>query len=121
MMRKWSVTLGVIACLWSLQTRAQDPGSKPSVWMGPPSYDNGKCFRELFEKPEAWQETRSVVDVLTYADHRLQHTRRKAACDYRIPGQENTVHSACVSLSSANRSVTCCPTRTGKLTAVWRN
>jgi len=40
--------------------------------MGPPSYDNGKCFRELFENPDGWKETRSVVDVLMYADHWLQ-------------------------------------------------
>ncbi|NQT38348.1 MAG: hypothetical protein HQ581_12700, partial [Planctomycetes bacterium] len=39
--------------------------------MGPPSYDNGKCFRELFEKPDAWQQTRSEIDVLMYADHWL--------------------------------------------------
>ena len=49
----------------------QDPGRKPIVWMGPPSYDNGKCFRELFEHPEAWKETRERIDVLMYADHRL--------------------------------------------------
>ncbi len=39
--------------------------------MGPPSYDQGKCLREWFEHPAAWHETRSVVDVLTYADHWL--------------------------------------------------
>ena len=49
----------------------QDPGRKPAVWMGPPSYDNGKCFRELFEHPDAWKETRSRIDVLMYADHCL--------------------------------------------------
>jgi hypothetical protein len=39
--------------------------------MGPPSYGDGKCFRELFENPDAWKETRSAIDVLMYADHRL--------------------------------------------------
>lgn len=39
--------------------------------MGPPSFDNGKCFRELFEKPDAWKETRAAIDVLMYADHQL--------------------------------------------------
>jgi hypothetical protein len=45
---------------------------RPQFWMGPPGYDNGRCFRELFEKPDAWRETRSVVDVLFYADHNLK-------------------------------------------------
>jgi hypothetical protein len=36
--------------------------------MGPPGYDNGKCFRELFEKPEQWKETRSSIDVLCNTD-----------------------------------------------------
>ena len=40
----------------------QDGKAKPTVWMGPPSFDNGKCFRELFEHPDAWKETRSVLD-----------------------------------------------------------
>jgi hypothetical protein len=40
----------------------------PSVWMIPPSQENGKCFRELFQQPEAWQETRSRIDVLSYSD-----------------------------------------------------
>ena len=39
--------------------------------MHPPSYDNGKCFRELFEHPEQWRETRSMIDVLAYSDHTL--------------------------------------------------
>jgi hypothetical protein len=45
---------------------------QPQLWVGPPGYDNGRCFRELFEKPDAWKETRSVVDVLFYADHNLK-------------------------------------------------
>jgi hypothetical protein len=40
--------------------------------MAPPGCDNGRCFRELFEKPDEWQETRSLVDVLFYADHNLK-------------------------------------------------
>ena len=42
-----------------------------TVWMAPPAFDDGKCFRELFEKPDAWNETRSEIDVLMYADHWL--------------------------------------------------
>jgi hypothetical protein len=39
--------------------------------MGPPSYDNGRCFRELFEHPDQWQQTRAAIDTLIYADHCL--------------------------------------------------
>lgn len=42
--------------------------ARPVVWMGPPSYDNGRCFRELFEHPDQWQETRALIDVLCYTD-----------------------------------------------------
>jgi len=62
----------LLAACAAAQTRAQAPQAKPTVWMAPPSYDNGKCFRALFENPEGWKETRSVIDVLMYADHRLQ-------------------------------------------------
>ncbi len=52
------------------QPPAQPPRgkAKPTVWMIPPSYDHGRCFRELFEQPEAWQETRLAIDVLGYSD-----------------------------------------------------
>ena len=52
--------------IWS-----QEPNASPTVWMGPPAYENGKCFRELFEHPDAWKETRSAIDVLQFADHQL--------------------------------------------------
>jgi hypothetical protein len=44
--------------------------SRPAkqVWMAPPSYDKGRCFRELFEQPDAWRETRAAIDVVAYAD-----------------------------------------------------
>ncbi|MBI5396913.1 MAG: hypothetical protein HZA91_16580 [Verrucomicrobia bacterium] len=51
---------------------AQGGAARPEVWMGPPGQDNGRCFRELFEKPDEWKETRSLVDVLFYADHNLK-------------------------------------------------
>jgi len=60
-----------IACFSCLQAGAQDRGTQAAVWMAPPSYHNGKCFRELFEKPDAWRQTRADVDVLMYADHWL--------------------------------------------------
>jgi hypothetical protein len=50
---------------------AQSGGAKPAVWMYPPGYDNGRCFRELFEHPDDWRQTRSAIDVLGYADHTL--------------------------------------------------
>ena len=49
-----------------------EAGPRPSLWMGPPTYDNGRCFRELFEHPDQWQQTRKVIDVLQYADHTLK-------------------------------------------------
>jgi len=36
--------------------------------MGPPGYDHGRCFRELFEKPQQWEQTRKAIDVLFYTD-----------------------------------------------------
>lgn len=42
--------------------------AKPAVWMMPPCHDGGRCFRELFEQPDAWQQTRSVIDVLGCTD-----------------------------------------------------
>jgi len=47
-------------------------GPKPTVWMGPASYDGGKCFRALFEHPDEWKQTRSVIDVLCYTDLNLK-------------------------------------------------
>jgi hypothetical protein len=40
--------------------------------MGPPSKENGRALRELFQHPEQWSRTRSGVDVLIYADHWMQ-------------------------------------------------
>lgn len=44
---------------------------RPSVWIGPPGSDNGKHLRAMFENPKQWEETRSLVDLLFYADHNL--------------------------------------------------
>jgi hypothetical protein len=51
---------------------AAGSAARPELWMGPPALDNGRGFRELFEKPDTWRETRAVVDVLMYADHNLK-------------------------------------------------
>jgi len=64
--------LGFVLSAWAGQAVAQSSDPKPTVWMGPPGYDNGRCFRELFEHPDQWQQTRSVIDVLMYADHNLK-------------------------------------------------
>jgi len=55
-----------------LQARAQVGGAKSSVWMCPPAYENGRCFRALFEKPDEWKATRSLIDVLFYSDLNLK-------------------------------------------------
>jgi hypothetical protein len=43
----------------------------PARAMIPPSYDNGRCFRELFQRPDEWKETRATIGLLGYADHNL--------------------------------------------------
>jgi hypothetical protein len=43
----------------------------PTVWIGPPGVENGKSLRAMFEHPDEWKQTRSMVDGLLYADHNL--------------------------------------------------
>lgn len=45
--------------------------SEPTVWMIPPADQDGHCIRELFTKPGQWEETRTRVAVIAFADHRL--------------------------------------------------
>lgn len=41
--------------------------SKPLVWMMPTAWSpNGKTFRDLFEYPDQWKETRGNIDVIAY-------------------------------------------------------
>jgi len=47
---------------------AQTAKPTPTIWIGPPGQDKGLAFRELFERPEEWKETRSLVDVLFFSD-----------------------------------------------------
>jgi hypothetical protein len=42
--------------------------SAQSVWISPPGTENGQSLRALFEHPDQWQQTRSLVDVLFYTD-----------------------------------------------------
>jgi hypothetical protein len=53
------------------EAAAQSPAVLPRIVMGPPAYDGGKCFRELFADPDGWRETRSFVDALVYSDLKL--------------------------------------------------
>ncbi|MDQ2730804.1 MAG: hypothetical protein M3Y56_04020 [Armatimonadota bacterium] len=52
----------------ALDTKAGATPPAPTVWISPPGMDNGRCLRELFEHPDGWKETRSLVDVLFYTD-----------------------------------------------------
>jgi hypothetical protein len=70
---RWQVAglLGLVVVLSPALATAQQSRPRPSVWMMPPASGDGQCFRELFTRPEAWQETRKCVDVVGYADHML--------------------------------------------------
>jgi len=74
-----TLVVGLLLAAGAAQRSAGQPVAEPplparsgkpqaAVWMMPPSYGNGKCFRDLFKEPAAWRETRSVVDVLGYTD-----------------------------------------------------
>lgn len=63
--------LAAVLAVPHVHIHAQDSAPAPEVWMMPPGHENGRAFRELFEQPEAWQETRARIDVLGYADHNL--------------------------------------------------
>lgn len=58
-------------CLGSLfSAHAQLP--KPSVWISPPGQNNCQAFRDLFEHPNEWKETRALTDVLFITDLNFQ-------------------------------------------------
>src|SRR4051794_12135796 len=49
---------------------AQAPQRRPTVWIGPPGVEKGKALRALFEHPEEWKQTRTLVDgLLTTGNH----------------------------------------------------
>ena len=54
-----------------LQAQATTNSARPEVWMGPPASENGKSLRDLFAHPDQWQQTRTLIDGLLYADHHL--------------------------------------------------
>jgi hypothetical protein len=55
----------------SLSLLSMPCAARPQVWIFPPGRDKGQNFRDLFDHPEMWQQTRSRIDVLGYADHVL--------------------------------------------------
>jgi hypothetical protein len=56
-------------CVRAQQPAAPAAGAVPIVAMYPPGQDNGRCFRDLFERPDEWKQTRRAIGVLGYADH----------------------------------------------------
>ena len=64
----------LVALFLSAYLFAQTTSAKPAVWMNVPSQENGKCFRELFQHPDEWKQTRSMIDVFLYADHNLDRS-----------------------------------------------
>jgi len=83
MRRRFCITVVAVVCLQTVAniSWAAGPASstsqpaadtlKPTLVMMPPGFENGRCFRELFEQPEAWKRTRSLIDTIGYADHNL--------------------------------------------------
>jgi hypothetical protein len=64
----------VCASIWLMTAlaataSAQSQPHVPVVWMHPPGVENGKSLRALFEHPDEWKQTRSMVDGILYADH----------------------------------------------------
>ena len=60
-----------LLCVFS-RADAQAPQPQPSLWISPPGVENGKSFRDLFERADEWKETRALVDVLFFTDLNLK-------------------------------------------------
>lgn len=65
------VSSGLAALVLPAPCAMAQVAKKPAVWMAPPGAQDGKCWRELFEHPEEWKETRALIDVLFYAGQNL--------------------------------------------------
>lgn len=69
-----AIPMALIVCVCASISRAANPTTAPSgptrpqVWMGAPGFENGRCFRELFEHPGQWSRTRRQIDVLCNTD-----------------------------------------------------
>ncbi len=70
------VVLFALSCVapsaWGQASKPQGSNPHPTVWMAPPGQDNCRAFRELFEKPEPWKQTRALIDVLLITDLNLK-------------------------------------------------
>ncbi len=69
-----AVALCLIAVLTFLPPAIGQQASKDAarpVWMMPPWRANGEAWRQLFENPLAWVETRKHIQVIGCADHNL--------------------------------------------------
>ena len=72
MLRNVVFILAALPASFLQMALAQTPPRKPSVWIGPPGVENGKSLRAMFEHPDEWSHTRSLVDGLLYADHNFK-------------------------------------------------
>jgi hypothetical protein len=62
-----------LTALWSqpAPSPAPAPAPRPSIWIMPPGNDNGDHFRELFDHPEQWAQTRAKITGIGIADWQL--------------------------------------------------
>ena len=62
-MKCWHIfCIGLLGA--SALSLAGEPKSKPEVWMMPPAEPHLTCMRQLFQHPESWRKTRSLIRVL---------------------------------------------------------
>lgn len=72
--KKWQFLLAIgLACVFAgaRSAPAQQSTTRPSVWMHPPGMEKGQAFRDLFEHPDQWKETRQHIDVLCSTDLKM--------------------------------------------------
>jgi len=65
------IALSIGGIAFAQQPVAGTSNPLPRYVIGPPNSDEinkGLCFRELFEHPDEWKETRALTDALLYAD-----------------------------------------------------
>ena len=71
-----AVLMGMASVVFAEEkaTSAATPATKkiPEFVLGPPSFENGRAFRELADHPEQWEKVREKMGALLYADHRIQ-------------------------------------------------
>src|SRR5208283_67699 len=90
-MKQWNCLRALVltmAWTWIPPLHAQTLVSKPEVWMIPPSAADGQCLRQLLTQPDQWVETRSLVQVLGYADHQLDRQFNQASAVLALARQQ---------------------------------